>query len=829
MTRASPPPLWEVAPQPLACNRRFHFNLAFQIKRSSITDIGTNLRLREIGPLAQFLVCSVKSVVRSPRPLLGLAGRIHDLIRDSGKPMAVLYLKQCQMDCFHYLAGTPRERWSGQGPIVRLDSRGLPMIIPPRLRTLFEERDLVTIKLVLTLFGLYRSISIKGVLKLSTITDSGNCQIGESEFIDCWTSLVDPSKLKWPKKFSWSYLVTAGPNSSRSIASASVDAAAFVMRPHLLYRFIRLAPPLVSAYLVMLGLTTIVIHITFIIPRALVREIIDNPPPTNRRPSLRVSPGGWLRSWIPDLGRLSIKHEAAGKERVFAITDWWSQNLLKPLHQSVFRFLRNIPQDGTFDQLAPVHRLLDTVRLDINMKVFSFDLSAATDRFPVALQEGVLSVHIGPCRARWWRYLLTNRYWVLHDVTSGSQYLKYGVGQPMGAYSSWAVFALTHHAMVQVAARRTGYKGWYPHYALLGDDIVIAGEDVANAYLALAGQIGVEISIAKSLISDVGLAEFAKHLISPYRDYSPIGSRGLLAAYREGLYLPSYAQDLKDKSFPIYPWQLFGDLQSTLPYRRGGRSIANHYRGVLSVFGPGGAYSLPIADWMFLTINPVGFRAWLPPGDALSLLYTISSIVQRKRDNLQAAIAQNSKEFWSSWYLGLDVGLPGPLSLLSPRFWVKALELEELEKQEFPGYSTYDLRARVREKEELTPQMILSALRGPEYVRGTVILPDRGPIGTSDWAIISRRMAKLAMQLHKQTLATRANYRPEGSTPLDKSLVLRDPSLPDIRTFCFVERFEDMPGMPWIISWDTSQLEDRNLQRRLDDFFSRPADAALLY
>lgn len=827
MMRASPPPLGRVASNRLQVIEKNHFYLAFQLKRSSITEIGTNIKLREIVPMIQFLVCSVRSVTRSPRPLLGLAGRIHDLILKSGKPMAVLYLKQCQMDCFHYLAGTPRKRWSGQGPIVRVDDSGLPIIIPPRLRSLIKDRDLVTIKLVLTILGIYRTVSIKGVLNLSTITDSGNCQISKTEFSSTWKSLVTPSRLRWTPRFSWSYLVTAGPNGSLSIGNASLDALAFLVRPHMLYRFIRLAPKLVSLYLVFIGCISAVYLILYKIPFSLFREIRDCPPPTTRRPNFRVSPLIWLRSWIPDLGRLSVKHEAAGKERVFAITDWWTQNLLKSLHQSVFSFLRSLPQDGTFDQLAPVHRLLDTARL--GMKVFSFDLSAATDRFPVELQEEVLAVHIGPERARWWKDLLIKRSWVLYDELSGNHYLKYGVGQPMGAYSSWAVFALTHHCMVQVAATRTGYKGWYPFYALLGDDIVIAGEDVAKAYLALAGQIGVEISMAKSLVSDVGLAEFAKHLISPYRDYSPIGARGLLAAYREGLYLPSYAQDLRDKAFPIFPWQLFTDLQSTVSFRRDGRAIANHYRGVLSVFGPGGAFSLPLADWMFLTINPVGFRGWLPPGDAKSLLYTISSIVQRKRDNLQAAIQQNSKEFWSQWYLGLDAGLPNLLSFLSPRFWVKALELEELECQEFPGYSTFDLRERVHFGEQIPVEEILRALRGPEYVRGTVIIPDRGPLGSNDWAIISRRMAKLAMQLRRQTLVNRSNFRPGGNIPIDLSLILRDPALPDITTFCFVERLDDVPGMPWMVCWDTSQLEDRKLQSRLNDYFSRPADSALIY
>jgi len=57
------------------------------------------------------------------------------------------------------------------------------------------------------------------------------------------------------------------------------------------------------------------------------------------------------------LGKLGLKHEAAGKVRVFAMVDAWTNWLLKPLHSMLFDHLRGIPQDGTFDQLKPIRRL----------------------------------------------------------------------------------------------------------------------------------------------------------------------------------------------------------------------------------------------------------------------------------------------------------------------------------------------------------------------------------------------------------------------------------------------------------------------------------------
>jgi len=60
------------------------------------------------------------------------------------------------------------------------------------------------------------------------------------------------------------------------------------------------------------------------------------------------------------------------------------------------------------------------------------DLSSATDRFPVRLQERLIEEILGTKIANAWKNLLTNR---LFMTPSGEQ-LKYSVGQPMGAYSS---------------------------------------------------------------------------------------------------------------------------------------------------------------------------------------------------------------------------------------------------------------------------------------------------------------------------------------------------------------------------------------------------------
>lgn len=235
------------------------------------------------------------------------------------------------------------------------------------------------------------------------------------------------------------------------------------------------------------------------------------------------SSGSWTSDPLPGfsvpwgLGKLGFVPEPAGKIRVVAMVDSLTQMLLRPLHDAVFGILRKIPQDGTFDQLHPAHLLAKA--LGRPGAVWSYDLSAATDRFPVSLQQGLLGLLIGPKVALQWRRLLTFREFIVPRRISDKQrvprgtprVVSYGAGQPMGAYTSWAVFALSHHFLVQFAAFQAG-KGlkWYTLYALLGDDVVIGDRDVAKAYLLLLRAIGVEVGLAKSLISEAGVFEFAK-------------------------------------------------------------------------------------------------------------------------------------------------------------------------------------------------------------------------------------------------------------------------------------------------------------------------------
>lgn len=98
----------------------------------------------------------------------------------------------------------------------------------------------------------------------------------------------------------------------------------------------------------------------------------------------------------------------------------------------------------------------------------------------------------------------------------------YGAGQGMGLYTSWASLAITNHYLVKLAAFLVG-KPNFSDYLVLGDDVVIAGNDVAEKYSSLLVMIGVGVRPIKSVQpSHLQAAEFASKFIVMGKNLSPL-------------------------------------------------------------------------------------------------------------------------------------------------------------------------------------------------------------------------------------------------------------------------------------------------------------------
>jgi hypothetical protein len=215
-------------------------------------------------------------------------------------------------------------------------------------------------------------------------------------------------------------------------------------------------------------------------------------------------------------GHISFISDNGGKTRVVGIGNYWIQNTLKPLHDALFRSLRHISMDGTYDQISQATRVAEATTRG---PVWSFDLTAATDRIPLIIQQDVMTF-LSPVIGDLWTKILKSMIF----ENQGRGY-KYAVGQPMGLYSSWASLATVHHFIVQYCAWRTGLNGPFIQYAVLGDDIAIWNKAVAEEYQKMMTVLDVSISKAKSYIpSSDGpyKAEFAKRIFYNGQELSGI-------------------------------------------------------------------------------------------------------------------------------------------------------------------------------------------------------------------------------------------------------------------------------------------------------------------
>jgi len=121
------------------------------------------------------------------------------------------------------------------------------------------------------------------------------------------------------------------------------------------------------------------------------------------------------------------------------------------------------------------------------------------------------------------------------------------------------MLALSHHILVQIAAGRVGWVTWFPHYAIIGDDVVIADKAVATAYLALMDYLGVVINHSKSICGG-HMYEFAKKIVSvTLGDLSPLGAGVILVAIRDIRMFGLYIRDMSLKGIKFHlPEQLIG-------------------------------------------------------------------------------------------------------------------------------------------------------------------------------------------------------------------------------------------------------------------------------
>jgi hypothetical protein len=456
------------------------------------------------------------------RVIISFLAKCHALQKKSGMKFLVIWLKAQLTNLQQAVAGGALTDMGPLGCRFKRTGGNLPRDIPALHRAWIRKGSIYHIRLWMSLFSIYRVLEFPGMLKLGTITDWYKEGSYPPAHLGEWSHFVINGFRVALEKFfltDWLYdcihdrasalrSLIVRPFQSLSSTPSVAEVQSTSIEGLLGAVMAWLRSPLLPILRDWLKLTSNVRFLNFL------EEAFKWVP-------------GLVRGAVGTLGKLGTKDEAAGKIRVFAMVDPITQWILKPLHSFLFEILKLIPQDGTFDQEKPLGILSKLGAL--GRPLYSFDLSAATDRLPVLFQAALLSSLIGAHASNLWIALLTGRPYSLPKDAAKATGLKevwYRVGQPMGALTSWAMLAFTHHALVQWAAFRAGVTKlgeWFGDYAVLGDDIVIANTRVAKAYQEVMALIGVSIGLHKSLISRSGSAlEFAKRFIVRGVSASPV-------------------------------------------------------------------------------------------------------------------------------------------------------------------------------------------------------------------------------------------------------------------------------------------------------------------
>lgn len=525
--------------------------------RFSIDDRLSAVRMKKSDVNAMTIVKDgawwVKVVVRLLEPIgLTVTGpRVHAIViifrkisrigSTQGIKGLVIYLKACSVCLIQALAGHRLHGESltkGLGCRISRTNRGIPRFILRNDRLRIRNDEFAMIRFYQTIFNIFRVLDYYGNLKTKTITDPFKGKYQEClvlfQYIPPFIAALDLPKvfprLNVTKEYGiFAHLVddARGPHAmtklrgfyqkgvfamdwiTKSAPGTKFDTALQVStNPILMIRSAQALardPKIFKAF----GAFTELLHL--------------NDPYRKAFDACLQVPQGFIKSlWT--LGKLSIKEEAAGKVRVFAMVTAWVQGILKPLHLLIFDILKSIRyNDGTFNQLGPLKHHLSRAKV-----AYSLDLSAATDRLPIWLQVEILAELLGSRQlAESWAILLTGITYSLNSLKYGvNTVLQYSIGQPMGALSSWGMLALTHHFIVQASAWHAGVVPvgvWFKDYVVLGDDIVIFDTQVKDQYLVFMKALGMEFGLHKSVLSRKGLAlEFAKRMFYKGVDVSPV-------------------------------------------------------------------------------------------------------------------------------------------------------------------------------------------------------------------------------------------------------------------------------------------------------------------
>jgi hypothetical protein len=561
--------------------------------------LGSREAAREATLLHMFTWAGSTLLARSARSLqwsFAILGVYLQVWQSNGLKTANGHFHEARRVLMKFLSGEPVK--STSGPIPMALKNGLPSFLPRGLRRYILGGHVTAIRLTFFMLNVCDILKYETKPKVETITAPYNgIQYSspelEQEIKDAVQDLIELAG-SYPPRVSWkSYHVSVkgGPFAS-AMVSAPLDAVALGSS--------ETYQPWVDLCRATPGADVLLRQTQWLewATRALMKRFWS----------------GFL-GCLP-VGRASQVIEPRGKIRVVAIPGYQVQSILKPLHNVLYKFLEKLPTDHTFNQDEGVKRAMASGMK--NMR--SFDLSAATDRFPLWFEENVLkhllskSVKDSANYSSIWSGLLQSLSFAFRYTPGGRlHWLRYGSGQPMGTYSSWASFAVAHHVVVMMAARRAGIARCVD-YELLGDDIVLRGDSSSHSlwfdtYQNIMKDLGVGINPNKGVSSTLGCFEFAKRFVRGSEVLSSLRWKELASSTswkgvfallvgisRRGLPLPHLRVALEVGYVLIFKKEYQRDL--TNPRRVNLLKLPTFKKVLVLLTSPIGPYKVPLVAWL---------------------------------------------------------------------------------------------------------------------------------------------------------------------------------------------------------------------------------------
>jgi len=214
------------------------------------------------------------------------------------------------------------------------------------------------------------------------------------------------------------------------------------------------------------------------------------------------------------VGLIGVTQEPGGKGRFFASVHPVWQAYFTPL-QAALKYRANRDPGGCVRDQDRGRSLVARM-LGLGKEVFTFDLSDATNVFPLVLQSAwMLEAGINHHQVHMFESISRSPFMVsqeIHDLF-GADTLTFTVGQPLGLLPSAMAFHLTHIYLLR-GIEFALYGRNRDMFSVLVDDVCIWDKTLADEYRLACDRLGITISEAKSFRSS-RFSEYLGRLITP--------------------------------------------------------------------------------------------------------------------------------------------------------------------------------------------------------------------------------------------------------------------------------------------------------------------------